>query len=62
MHVIKVLKRTDKAITMKISFFHLKNERLQYTGKELGYFEVVELAVEKEVDWFIYKPEDYKLK
>ena len=62
MHVIAVINRTDEIITMKIGFFHLKSGKEQYTGKELGYFETVELAADKEKDWFIYKPEDHKLK
>lgn len=62
MEVIKVINRTDKVITMEIGFFHLKNGKAQYTGKVGGYFEIVELAAEKEADWFIYKPEDYVLK
>jgi len=61
MHVIDVLERTDTHIKMLIGFFHLKNGKPQYNGQPT-YSETVELALEKEKDWFIYKPEEYKLK
>ena len=62
MHVDKIFKRTDTHVSMRISFFHLKNGNPQYSGREFGYFEPVELELKKEDDWSEYKPEEYKLK
>ncbi len=62
MEVIEIINRTDKLITMKVGFFHLKNGRSQFVGKGDGYIETVEMDIDKEKDWFIYIPGDYKPK
>lgn len=59
MHVHNIHERSKAHIRMRISLFHLKNGKMQYTGKDSGYFENVELPIEKEADWSEYKPEEY---